>query len=64
MSGIAARCYAAGECSADSDTEALRIADAARAYTEANPSYGFDGDARSAPNAAQYYGYAVYAARW
>jgi subtilisin family serine protease len=64
VSGIAARCYAAGECRADSDTEAERIVALARAHAEADPSYGFSGDAVSSPDAPQYYGYAAYAGRW
>ncbi|KAI8473102.1 MAG: peptidase S8/S53 domain-containing protein [Monoraphidium minutum] len=64
VSGIAARCYAAGECTAAADTEAERIAALTQRYNEANPGYGFKGDAVRSPDAPQYFGYAVYAGQW
>jgi hypothetical protein len=64
VTGIVARCYAAGECGSDADTEAERVAALAKAYTSANPSFGFTGDALASPNSLQYLGYALYAGRW
>jgi hypothetical protein len=64
VSGVVARCYAAGECGSETDTEAERIAGLARERLEANPGYGFAGDAVASPSASQYYGYPVWAARW
>lgn len=64
VTGIAVRCYAAGECAAEGDTEAERLAGFARAGVEAAPGFGFSGDPLSSPSAAQYYGYALSAARW
>lgn len=64
MSGLVARCYAAGECSAEADTEAEKFTAITREYAESHPKYGFTGDAVTTPSAAQYFGYAVWAGRW
>lgn len=64
MTGIAARCYASGECGSDTDTEAEAIAGFAKDWNAGNPGYGFTGDAVTGAGNSQYYGYAVYAARW
>jgi len=64
VTGIVARCYASGECSSETDTEAERVTAAMRGYLEANPSYGFTGDALSGAGKSQYYGYPVWAAQW
>lgn len=64
VSGLAARCYASGECDSETDTEAEAITSFAKEWNVANSNYGFTGDAISNPNNSQYYGYAVYAGRW
>ena len=64
MSGIVARCYAAGECFNESDTEMEKVGAFMKDYAVANPKHGFAGDAISSPSSAQYYGYAVHAGRW
>jgi hypothetical protein len=71
VTGIAARCYASGECGAAEDTEGEKIARLTRDYNEGHPKYGFNGDAMGGPDGAgkffvgdKYFGYAVYAGRW
>ncbi|GBF88068.1 serine protease [Raphidocelis subcapitata] len=64
VSGIVARCYAAGECASETDTEMERITSLMRNYAEAHPDRGFSGDAISSPSGGQYFGYAVFAGRW
>jgi hypothetical protein len=64
VSGVAVRCYAAGECDSDVDTEAEKLTAFSKAYNTAYPTYGFTGDAVSSPTSSQYLGYSVYAARW
>ena len=59
-----ARCYAAGECNSENDTEAEKFTALTREFAEANPKLGFAGDAVSSPAASQYFGYAVHAGRW
>jgi hypothetical protein len=64
VTGIVARCYAAGECRSETDTEAELITALSKEYNEANPKHGFSGDAVTTPAGAQYFGYAVFAGRW
>lgn len=64
MSGIVARCYAAGECASETDTEMERVTALMRGYAEAHPDHGFAGDAVKSPGGGQYFGYAVFAGRW
>jgi hypothetical protein len=63
VAAVAARCYRAGVCKAETGSEMQRILTMTRVYNEAHPDYGFEGDP-SRPAAGKVYGYMVYGNKW
>eukprot|EP00879_Flechtneria_rotunda_P027101 GHRR01028969.1.p1 GENE.GHRR01028969.1~~GHRR01028969.1.p1 ORF type:complete len:183 (+),score=39.03 GHRR01028969.1:239-787(+) len=63
VASVVARCYRAGVCRKEDDTEMSKIMAMTQQYNLANPGYGFEGDP-SRPVQDKYFGYMVYGDRW
>lgn len=63
VAAVVARCYRAGVCNAEADTEMAKIMAFTKEYNEAHPKYGFLGDP-SRPVPDKVFGHLVYGNRW
>jgi subtilisin family serine protease len=55
--GIAARCYASGQCTGTPAETIQKLLADAEAYTRANPTFGFTGDPLRPISSTAYYGF-------